>query len=321
MPDNNQPRDVFISYSRKNKADVLPIKDEIERSLGLKCWIDLSDIPCGTENFKKKVIPGIRQTRLAFLFFLSTESQASENAMKEIEFARKRAGKRVILVRFNDDEMTDEFAFDYLNADIIDWRVPEQKDKLLHDLREWADDEGVPDAKKTRDGTKENGDGSVQQSGNSVLAQSPVKSEKAPQASAGKKTSILGAGDRMNDCATYIQQAYQVNGYDSQMIRFEENGAAGVLVQIKSTNNVRGGWWQSLTGTGLCATLKLVADGDNLNVEVMASRWLDKAAAVASWFCKGGVLVAAVGVYRQKALLDKVFNDAVTWLSIKTGKG
>ena len=156
MPDNNQPRDVFISYSRKNKAEVLLVKDEIERMLGLTCWMDLSDIPCGTENFKKKVIPGIKQTRLAFLFFLSAESQASENAMKEIEFARKRAKKRVILVRFNDDEMTDEFAFDYQNADIIDWRVPEQKGKLLHDLSEWADNEGASDAMKPQDGTKGN---------------------------------------------------------------------------------------------------------------------------------------------------------------------
>lgn len=129
--------DIFISYSRKNKDAVLPIKEEIERTLGLRCWIDLSDIPCGAENFKKKVIPGIRQSRLAFLFFLSVESQDSEYAMKEVNFAKKRAKKRVILVRFNDDEMTDEFFFDYQDADIIDWRKPEQKAKLIRDLQEW----------------------------------------------------------------------------------------------------------------------------------------------------------------------------------------
>ena len=138
MTDNNSSHDVFISYSRKNRDAVLPIKDEIERTLGLKCWIDLSDIPCGSESFKKKVIPGIRQTRVAFLFFLSAESQASEYAMKEVNFAKKRAGKPVVLVRFNDDELTDEFFFDYQDADIIDWRVPEQKGKLLRDLRLWS---------------------------------------------------------------------------------------------------------------------------------------------------------------------------------------
>lgn len=135
MLDSNTQYDIFISYSRKNKNIVLPIKEEIERTLGLRCWIDLSDIPCGSENFKRNVIPGIKQTRVAFLFFLSAESQASEYAIKEIGFASKRANKRVILIRINDDEMTDEFYFDFQNADIIDWRVPEQKKKLLHDLR------------------------------------------------------------------------------------------------------------------------------------------------------------------------------------------
>ena len=139
MPENNSPHDIFISYSRKNKDVVLPIKEEIERTLGLRCWIDLSDIPCGSENFKRKVIPGIRQTRIAFLFFLSAESQASEFAMKEINFAKKRANKRLILIRINDDDMTDEFAFDFQDTDIIDWRETEQKAKLFRDLRIWAD--------------------------------------------------------------------------------------------------------------------------------------------------------------------------------------
>lgn len=131
-------QDIFISYSRKNRDAVLPIKDEIERTLGLRCWMDLSDIPCGEENFKKTVISGIKQTSIAFLFFLSAESQGSEYAMKEINFAKKIAKKRVILVRFNDDKMTDEFAFDYQDADVIDWRGAEQKGKLLRDLKNWA---------------------------------------------------------------------------------------------------------------------------------------------------------------------------------------
>ncbi len=143
MNGDNHPHDIFISYSRKNKDAVLPIKDEIEQ-FGLTCWIDLSDIPCGADSFKKSVIPGIRQTRVAFLFFLSAESQSSEYAMKEINFAKKRAKKRVVLVRFNDDEMTDEFYFDFQDADIIDWRVPEQKAKLLRDLTSWSDNGGQP---------------------------------------------------------------------------------------------------------------------------------------------------------------------------------
>ena len=136
--------DIFISYCRKNKDMVLPIKEEIERTLGLRCWIDLSDIPSGSENFIKKVIPGIRESRIAFLFFLSAESQTSEYAMNEIGFAKNRAKKRVILVRINDDNMTDEFFFKYQGSDIIDWRQPEQKAKLVDNLRAWANQVNEP---------------------------------------------------------------------------------------------------------------------------------------------------------------------------------
>ncbi len=157
MPDDNSKHDLFISYSRKNKDVVLPIKEEIER-MGLTCWIDLSDIPCGVESFKKKVIPGIRQTRVAFLFFLSDESQSSEYATKEINFAKKRAKKRVVLVRFNDDEMTDEFFFDFQDTDIIDWREPEQKAKLLRDLKSWSSGDGgqLPNSPSSKDESKTN---------------------------------------------------------------------------------------------------------------------------------------------------------------------
>ena len=37
MVKSDGPVDVFISYSRENKDAVLPIKDEIERTLGLRC--------------------------------------------------------------------------------------------------------------------------------------------------------------------------------------------------------------------------------------------------------------------------------------------
>ena len=48
--------DLFLSYSRKDKEVIKSIKKEIEGRLGLNCWVDLSNIPCGTENFKRKVI-------------------------------------------------------------------------------------------------------------------------------------------------------------------------------------------------------------------------------------------------------------------------
>lgn len=127
------PHDIFISYSRHNREDVERIKGELEAA-AFSCWMDLSDIPPDETNYKRRIIPAIRASRIAFLFFLSAESQSSKNALKEIGFAQNRAKKHVVLVRFNDDEMTDEFFYDYQDADIIDWRKPEQKAKLLRFL-------------------------------------------------------------------------------------------------------------------------------------------------------------------------------------------
>ena len=39
-----QKYDVFISYSRANLEKVKSIKAEIERSTGVRCWMDLEGI-------------------------------------------------------------------------------------------------------------------------------------------------------------------------------------------------------------------------------------------------------------------------------------
>ena len=128
--------DIFISYSRKNLADVKPIKKTLE-GLGFSCWFDLRGIESGSRQFSQKIIDAI-DASAAVLFFLSSDSQVSEWALKEIDYAYEEK-KHVVLVRFNDDCMTKQFRFDFNRADIIDWRRAEQKEKLVRDLRRWAD--------------------------------------------------------------------------------------------------------------------------------------------------------------------------------------
>ena len=136
MDDNKPTHDIFISYSRKNKDAVLLIKDEIERTLGLKCWMDLEGIESGSREFTQDIIDAI-DTSTAFLFFLSTSSQESKWALKEIDYAIN-GNKRVVLVRFNADPMTKKFRFEFGRTDVIDWRASDQKGKLLRDLRRWS---------------------------------------------------------------------------------------------------------------------------------------------------------------------------------------
>lgn len=118
MDDNKPTHDIFISYSRKNKDAVLLIKDEIERTLGLKCWMDLEGIESGSREFTQDIIDAI-DTSTAFLFFLSTSSQESEWALKEIDYAKSER-KHVVLVKYNSDPMTKKFRFEFGRTDIID---------------------------------------------------------------------------------------------------------------------------------------------------------------------------------------------------------
>ena len=98
-PGVHMPHDIFISYSRKNLDAVKSIKEELEAH-GFSCWMDLNEIPSDSTNFVREITPAIREARVAFLFFLSHESQASEYATKEIRFASRQARKRVVIVRF-----------------------------------------------------------------------------------------------------------------------------------------------------------------------------------------------------------------------------
>ena len=130
------PHDIFVSYSRRDLATVKSIKEELEAA-GFSCWMDIDGIESGVENFKRKIVPALDRCKVV-LFFISSDSQQSEWTDKELGYA-KRHGKRVVPLRFNDDPLVGEFDFDYGSADTIDWRAPEQKEKLLKDLRSRED--------------------------------------------------------------------------------------------------------------------------------------------------------------------------------------
>ena len=137
MADNDFQYDIFISYSRKDKDTVLRIKDEIE-TLGFKCWIDLEGIESGDPEFTEEIAKAIRGVSTV-LFFLSRTSQTSPWTCNELRVACKN-GKHVVIVRFNEDPVLDEFMLGFGEHDIIDWRRSEQRQKLLRDLRFWADE-------------------------------------------------------------------------------------------------------------------------------------------------------------------------------------
>ena len=127
--------EIFISYSRKDLDKVKPIKEELE-GYGLSCWIDIDGIESGEANFKRKIIPALNECKIV-LFFISVDSQKSEWVAKELGYARRHE-KRVVPLRFNDDKLVGEFDFDYGEANIIDWRCAEQRQKLIKELGLWV---------------------------------------------------------------------------------------------------------------------------------------------------------------------------------------
>ena len=76
--------DVFISYSRKDKAFVTRLHDALNVRQR-DTWVDLEDIP-PTSEWREKIRAGIEGAR-AFIFVLSPDSVVSDECLKEVKSA------------------------------------------------------------------------------------------------------------------------------------------------------------------------------------------------------------------------------------------
>lgn len=127
--------DVFISYSRKDLELVKKIKSEIDRLVGIDCWMDLDGIESG-EQFEDVIINAICKCDI-ILFMMSANSMQSEWALDELDFA-KHEKKRIVLVGIDNTEMSGKFYFRYHKYDTIIWSNEPQRAKLIKDLRKWT---------------------------------------------------------------------------------------------------------------------------------------------------------------------------------------
>lgn len=287
---------VFISYSRADLDSVRPVKEELEAS-GFSCWMDVNGIESGSEEFTDSIIGAIDDS-VAVLFFLSASSQDSKWALKEIDYAVS-GQKHVVLVRINDDPMTKKFRFNFGRSDIIDWRRPEQKDKLFDDLRRWI---SSGPAQRIDPG----------------LTRSDKKDRHNVLSSLGRRHAhVSNASSMIDDLASAMVVKYRDKGYGVQRLAFEQDGESGVLVQIKNSKSGVGSFLRLATGLSSCATLKLLRVGNDLEIKVFAGKWIDKiGAGVVSWFVLWPLLLtAAFGAYRQMTFLDEVYDSAVAWAS------
>lgn len=90
--------DVFISYSRKDKAVVDLICEELRKN-SISYWIDKEIIGMG-ETFSDKIVAAIKESRIT-VFVSSSESNMSHYTVKEITIAFKN-NKHIIPFRIED---------------------------------------------------------------------------------------------------------------------------------------------------------------------------------------------------------------------------
>ena len=97
--------------------------------------MDLEGIESGSPEFTKIIVKAIGDST-AVLFFLSETSQESKWPINELRVACKQ-GKHIVIVKFNDVSLLPDFELEFGGTDIIDWREPEQKEKLFRDFDKW----------------------------------------------------------------------------------------------------------------------------------------------------------------------------------------
>jgi tetratricopeptide (TPR) repeat protein len=129
---------IFISYSRKDQAHVLNLVDHIEKSIGIKCWIDIEGIASG-ELFADNIIAAIQNADVV-LMMVSANSAESEYVRKEYTYSKK-LNKKIVPIVLEGDQLVGWFDFEFGLTDYIVSSKDQHIQKLMRNLRSWLVDE------------------------------------------------------------------------------------------------------------------------------------------------------------------------------------
>jgi serine/threonine protein kinase len=100
-------RDVFLSYSSKDETIVGIALEKLEAA-GHRCWFAPRDIPPG-EFYAGQIIQALRESRFVLLFF-SVHSNASEQVVREINFAVSQR-LPMLVVRLDQTALSNHFEY------------------------------------------------------------------------------------------------------------------------------------------------------------------------------------------------------------------
>ena len=103
---NNMPKDIFISYSRRDQEFVSRLASDLNAHVAF-VWFDRSSIQPG-EKWHDEIMEGIQECK-AFILVLSPDAMASKYVREEMEMA-KQLGKPIFPVIYRPAKWIDEFA-------------------------------------------------------------------------------------------------------------------------------------------------------------------------------------------------------------------
>jgi hypothetical protein len=129
---------IFISYKRLDKNTVIPLAEEIESRLGVKCWIDLSGIE-SSEQFEHKICKALDAAEVVLFMYSKHHLNIDleqDWTLKELGYARHEH-KRVLLVNLDRTELYGSFLLHFITTNNIDILDSDQKEKMFSDLRLW----------------------------------------------------------------------------------------------------------------------------------------------------------------------------------------
>ena len=128
IPDTD--KEIFISYSRKDKEVVQTIYERLEKA-GYKCWMDIDGMFSGV-SYKKVIVDAIKQSKV-MLFMSSEHSNRSRNVVSEVSVAMEY-GKKIIPIRLDLSSYSESIEYDIINHDYVVYdrtRVEESNQEML----------------------------------------------------------------------------------------------------------------------------------------------------------------------------------------------
>lgn len=134
--------EVFISYSRKDYDAVREIKTEIDREVGINCWMDIDGIENDATDLVEVNEEAVDAAQL-FLFMLSANSQEAIPPRKEIALAQKK-GKRIVVVKIDDCHLSSDFIIHYYHYRQYNYAKDAERTKLMHDISSWVSIKETP---------------------------------------------------------------------------------------------------------------------------------------------------------------------------------